>query len=113
MRTGREAALQRIRTDLRTKARMHASGVLTAWTQATSAQSAVAALVGQIDPSLFGQLLVFFPPELDAEVLAREFDAAFPGLPVAGCSTAGEITPDGIAANTVVAMALPRSGFRV
>jgi len=92
---------------------MHASGVLTAWTQATSAQSAVAALVGQIDPSLFGQLLVFFPPELDAEVLAREFDAAFPGLPVAGCSTAGEITPDGIAANTVVAMALPRSGFRV
>lgn len=92
---------------------MHASGVLSAWSSAGTPQGAVADLVTRIDPALYAQLLVFFSPNLDAEALAREFAEAFPGLPVAGCSTAGEITPDGIATDTVVALALPRAGFRV
>ena len=92
---------------------MHASGVLTAWSSAGSPDAVVADLVGLIDPSLFGQLLVFFAPTIDADALSRGLAAAFPGLPVAGCSTAGEITPDGIAEGAVVAIALPRCGFRV
>lgn len=92
---------------------MHATGVLTAWSSAGTAEGAVADLVGRIDPALYSQLLVFFAPCIDADALARGLAAAFPGLPVAGCSTAGEITPDGIAADTVVALALPRAGFRV
>ncbi|TCZ63068.1 hypothetical protein EXY23_11265 [Roseicella aquatilis] len=92
---------------------MHASGVLTAWSSAGTARAAVADLVRCIDPGLYAQLLVFFAPSIEAEALARELAAALPGLPVAGCSTAGEITPDGIAADTVVALALPRHGFRV
>jgi hypothetical protein len=92
---------------------MHASGVLSAWSAAGSAQAAVADLVTRIDPALYSQLLVFFAPSIDAKELARELGFAFPGLAVAGCSTAGEITPDGIATDTVVALAMPRSGFRV
>lgn len=92
---------------------MHASGVLTAWSSAGSPRAAVADLVTRIDAALYSQLLVFFAPSIDADGLAHELAAAFPGMPVAGCSTAGEITPDGIAADTVVAMALPRIGFRV
>jgi len=94
-------------------ARTHASGILTAWTAASDAATAVAELVPLIDSARYAQLLVFFTPSLDAAALAREFAAALPGLPVAGCSTAGEITPAGIAEDAVVVIALPRRGFRV
>ncbi|WP_207802973.1 FIST N-terminal domain-containing protein [Roseicella frigidaeris] len=87
--------------------------MLTAWSDAGSAEAVVAEFARQIDPSRYGQLLVFFAPSFDAEALAQALAATFPGLPVAGCSTAGEITPDGIASDTVVALALPHGGFRV
>ncbi|WP_200305757.1 FIST N-terminal domain-containing protein [Paracraurococcus ruber] len=86
---------------------------MSVWSSARTPQAAVADLVAHVDAALYGQMLAFFPPSMDAEALGREFAAAFPGLPVAGCSTAGEITPDGIAADTVVVLALPRCGFRV
>jgi hypothetical protein len=92
---------------------MHASGVLTLWSAAGTAEAAVAAFQRQIDPGRYGQLLVFFAPSIDAHALANGLAAAFPGLPVTGCSTAGEITPEGVAHDTVVALALPRAGFRV
>lgn len=110
---GGETPVEKIGPGRHIKAKTHASGVVTAWSSRCSAESAVADFASLIDPQRFCQLLVFFSPIYCADTLARELSHAFPGLPVAGCSTAGEITPGGIADDALVVIALPRLGFRV
>jgi hypothetical protein len=58
-------------------------------------------------------LIVYFGPRYDADDLARELAFAFPGVQIAGCSTAGEMTPEGMCNNSVVAVGLERSAFTV
>ncbi len=89
-------------------------GIRTATSDATETVRAVADLrAGLGDASAVQHLLVFFSVHHDPHELSRRLAEAFPGLPVTGCSTAGEITPVGMIEGSVLALAFPREGFRV
>ncbi len=49
----------------------------------------------------------------DADELVRALEAAFPGAPISGCSTAGEITPIGMIQGGLLLIAFPLAGFKV
>jgi len=61
----------------------------------------------------YQQLIAFFSIDHDAEALAGALKEAFPGIPVTGCSTAGEIGPAGMMQGGLLLVAFPREGFRV
>jgi len=58
-------------------------------------------------------VIVFFGIDHDAATLVQALSDAFPGVPVSGCSTAGEIGPSGMMQGALVAIGFPREGFRV
>ena len=59
-----------------------------------------------------GFALVFFSQSLvEAGALSRALSAYAPGLHHAGCSTAGEITPQGLEEGHMLAMLLPSAAF--
>ena len=58
-------------------------------------------------------VVAFFGIDHDAEALAQALGEAFPGIPVSGCSTAGEIGPSGMMQGGLLVIAFPRRGFRV
>ena len=93
------------------RAKRHACGVQTAWTSAESPEAAVSELARVIDRENLGQLLVFFSQRYAAEPLCAAFAQQFDGLPIAGCSTAGEITPAGFGDGSVLVVAFPRNDF--
>jgi hypothetical protein len=93
------------------RAKHHACGVQTAWTSAESPEAAVSELAQVVDPENLGQLLVFFSQRYAAEPLCAAFAQQFDGLPIAGCSTAGEITPAGFGDGSVLVVAFPRNDF--
>ena len=74
---------------------------------------AVAELRAAIAPDSVQHLLVFFSVAHDPEALNAALAAAYPGIPVSGCSTAGEIGPGGMMTGGVVAIGFPHEGFRV
>jgi hypothetical protein len=92
--------------------RDYACGVRSVWTAEPDAGAAIALLAPLLKGHATGQLLVFFSPHYPGAGLAAALAQHFPGIPVAGCSTAGEITPAGFAERSLVAVAFPRSGFR-
>jgi hypothetical protein len=62
------------------------------------------------DPKL---LVVFGSHSYDPVALAEGIASVAPGIPAIGCSTRGEIAPDGPAERTVVVTAIGGSGFAV
>ena len=64
-------------------------------------------------PRNFAHLLVFYSANYDASELATTLAAAFPDVPVSGCSTAGEIAPSGMTDGGIVLIAFPAPHFRV
>ncbi|ACA18049.1 domain of unknown function DUF1745 [Methylobacterium sp. 4-46] len=93
--------------------RAHLCGVQTAWSELDRAEEAVAAIADAIDARRVGQLLVFFSPAYGADAVAAALARRFPGIPVAGCTSSGEISPAGGLDRGLVAVAFPREGFRV
>ncbi len=93
------------------QAKRHACGVQTAWIEADAARTAVAELAKVIDKTDLGQLLVFFSQRYAAEALSEAFSQYFEHVPLAGCSTAGEITPAGFSEGSVLVVAFPKEGF--
>jgi hypothetical protein len=60
------------------------------------------------------QLVVFFSSSRhDADVLTAEMNRRFAGVPVVGCTTAGEIGPAGYLAGSIAGFSLPPAGFAV
>jgi hypothetical protein len=114
-RGAREASAEREVEDcLLSEARMDAgSGLLVAASARVATAEAVAELRAAIAPEAVQHLLVFFSVAHDAEALAAALASAFPGVPVSGCSTAGEIGPGGMMTGGVVAVGFPHHGFRV
>jgi hypothetical protein len=94
------------------QAKRHACGVQTAWTTADSPETAVAELARVIDQTDLGQLLVFFSQRYMAEALSEAISEHFEGIPIAGCSTSGEITPAGFNEGSVLVVAFPKEGFQ-
>lgn len=71
--------------------------------------AAAAALAGD-DPRLF---VVFASGDLDLEGIVGGIRAVAPGVPLVGCTTAGEIGPHGPGGGGLVVSALGGEGFRV
>lgn len=66
----------------------------------------------QAAESQAGFALLFFSQELlDAGSIAEALATRCPGLPYAGCSTAGEITPAGLGEGQAVALLFPSDNF--
>lgn len=95
------------------RSKTYGCGVQAAWSEQRSPEEAVASIAAVLDRSRIGQLLVFFSPALPAAALSRALSTAFAGIPLAGCSTAGQICPDGFSDAGLLAVALPKKGFRI
>lgn len=91
----------------------HACGVQTAWIEETSSDDAVAAAAREIDASALSYIVAFFSPTFDALALNAAFARHFPGVPLAACSSAGEISPSGGLERGLVIVAFPNTGFRI
>lgn len=81
-------------------------------TAASSKPESVAAaneLVQQLGDVDAAVVLFFASPALSGAPIAQRLTEAFPGVPVVGCTTAGEFTERGNATGGVSAVALPRT----
>jgi hypothetical protein len=93
--------------------RRHLCGIWTAWTEAASADDAVADVALAIREARLSQIVAFFSADYDPESLARELEMRFPGVPVSGCSMSGGIAPAGGLDRGLVVIAFPAERFRI
>ncbi len=57
-------------------------------------------------------VFAFLPETLDPGAFAGELDSRLAGVPVFGCTTAGQITEDGYETSALLLIAFPRENFR-
>ncbi len=88
-----------------------ASGVAVAKSKAATVDRAVAELAAQLPSDDLALILVFLSPHYDPHHFIPEFTRQFDSTPVCGCTTAGELAPDGWDENSVVALAFSRADF--
>ena len=98
-----------------------ADGVVVASTSAPSAGAAAREIAASIDRQLAGGgerpaealagLICFVCSSYDAARFAAELQAALPDTPIYGCTTAGELSPEGWTSNSVVAIGFLRRHF--
>lgn len=89
------------------------SGVVTAQAKALEAPAAVAELASQLPADGLAMILVFASPSYDPHEFCGEFTKVFDGIPIFGCTTAGELTPDGWGDNSVVALGFSAQDFTI
>jgi hypothetical protein len=75
--------------------------------------AAVAEVRAQLGDADLQHLVAFFSVEHDAADVNGALAAAFPGVEISGCSTAGGISPAGMMEGGLVVIGFPRRGFRV
>lgn len=63
-------------------------------------------------PELAG-VLCFCSSRYDLDALAKALGARADGLTIIGCTSSGEISPDGLAEGTITAIGFPASAFRL
>ena len=61
----------------------------------------------------YAAVLVFFSPDFDADAVAAAMYARFKSVPVYGCTTAGELGPEGIGDGGAVAIAFAGRDFLI
>ncbi|WP_407186688.1 FIST N-terminal domain-containing protein [Bradyrhizobium centrosematis] len=88
-----------------------ASGVAVAKSKAAGIEQAVADLAAQLPSDELALILLFVSPAYDPHQFIAEISRQFDGIPVCGCTTAGELAPDGWDENSVVALAFSRADF--
>lgn len=76
------------------------------------AESAVAEIAGQFDLADSCFVLVFLPDHLDLSDLEVALERHMGGVPVFGCTTAGQITPKGYETSALLAVSFSRKHFR-
>ena len=86
--------------------------VSVAVSRALEAESAVAEAVAQIDRREACFVLAFAPNHLPLGQVAAALDAYMGGVPVFGCTTAGQITPEGYETGALMLVSFPRRYFR-
>lgn len=79
----------------------------------SSGQEAADELSSQLGQGPFAFVLVFFSPKLSCTSLIHSLMDTFPNTPIYGCSTAGEMTLEGISDEAVVALGFLKSEFGV
>lgn len=89
------------------------SGIRVASSSAGDAAAAAVELAAKLGPGPFEHVLVFFSATWDADEVTVELAAAFPGVRLSGCMTAGEIVPSGFVDGALLAIGFPASRFTV
>lgn len=79
---------------------------------ARDADTAVRDVIAQLDLREICFAMVLLPDGLDLESLAAALDQHFGGVPVFGCTTAGQITPKGYETDALQVIAFPKKHFR-
>ncbi len=87
-------------------------GVAVAQSRAVEAAAAARELADQL-PAGLSMVLVFVSPSYDPHQFGSELTRVFPSTPVFGCTTAGELAPDGWGDNSVVALGFSARDFTV
>ncbi|WP_430457226.1 nitric oxide-sensing protein NosP [Rheinheimera sp.] len=87
--------------------------IVAAMSAAADARVAVAELAAQLLPAKPGFVLFFCSAEYDRSALEHAFAHFFAGVTLAGCTTAGEITPRGYDQGTICALGFSASHFQV
>jgi hypothetical protein len=86
-------------------------GVVVASAWSAGAAAAAAEIARQLAPHDLSGLVVFVSPDYDVATFASEVGRRFGATPVVGCTTAGEITPEGWSDGAVVAVGFSRRHF--
>ncbi len=71
------------------------------------------ALYSSLDGATAAVVVVFAPPDVDRESLRSALGDRFGEVPVVGCTTAGQIGPQGVGSEGIVGFSLPKSHFTV
>jgi hypothetical protein len=88
-------------------------GIRVAASATSSTREAVLEAQAGLGAGDYQHVIAFFGTDHDTDLLAQTLEEVFPGIPVSGCSTAGEIGPFGMMQGGLVLIAFPRHGFRV
>ncbi|MFO7648496.1 nitric oxide-sensing protein NosP [Halomonas sp. 3H] len=87
--------------------------LLTAVSRQGDPRLAATELADALRHESLGFVLFFCSAEYPLAALSAALDEAFDGVPVAGCTTAGEISPQGYERGCIVAIGLDRRDFAV
>ncbi|WP_288989447.1 FIST N-terminal domain-containing protein, partial [uncultured Cobetia sp.] len=99
----------RVKERAQPQSEMHAVALATAASQLKDPQAAVAELARTLDLALgsrvrLGGVLFFCSADYPLAALGQALAATFAEVPVSGCTTAGEITPEGYARGSITAI---------
>ena len=86
-------------------------GTVVVASRSVDAEEAVQALAQGLNHAHLGGIIFFCSAEYDLDRLAAALVGAFPAVPVSGCTTAGEITPEGYDRGSIVAIGFDRRVF--
>lgn len=75
-------------------------------------KAAVQEAAATINPAETCFVLVFTPQGHDLGVLAQELETSLAGVPIFGCTTAGQITSKGYESETLLLLAFSKANFR-
>ncbi len=88
-------------------------GITTAFSFAKEAEEAAQDLAQQLLYSDLGFVLFFCSAEYDLPALSKALEAQFFGVPLVGCTTAGEITPEGYGRGCISAIGFDHRHFSI
>lgn len=86
-------------------------GVVSAMSQATDVEQVAQELARQLLHPYLGFVLFFCSAEYDLPGLAKALSQSFGGIRLVGCTSAGEITPQGYGRNCVTAVGFDHRHF--
>ncbi|MCP1319319.1 nitric oxide-sensing protein NosP [Halomonas sp. 707B3] len=89
------------------------SGLITAASRASDPYIAANELAASLYHEYAGFVLFFCSAEYPLAALAQALSSAFGELPISGCTTAGELTPDGYDRGSVVAICFDQRFFAI
>jgi len=87
--------------------------IAVAFVEGGDAEHAAAELRRALPDERFEALVVFFSPRYDAPAFAAAMSRRFPHTPVYGCTTAGELGPEGIGDGGAVAIGFRAQDFTI
>lgn len=90
-----------------------ADRIRVAATAADDPETAVCELFREIDLPEMAGIIFFCSSRYDLDALAAALSARCEGLTIMGCTSSGELTPDGIEEGTITAIGFPSSIFRL
>lgn len=88
-------------------------GVRTTVSYSKDAKSAAAELAGNLLGEDLGFVLFFCSAEYDLDSLAEAINEEFGSTPIAGCTTSGELTPDGYGQGCITAIGFCSQNFSI